>query len=344
MKLPIKSVVLTVVVIAAGVALIVNKKAKLAQEPPPTVNPVVVTLRTLAPASVTLTQTTVADVLAVRDTVLASKLNAYVTALPLFEGERFKRGQVLVRLDTTPTGQGQGNSLTTDLAAAESAYKAESERLARSRRLQEIGGVSREQMEAAEAATAAAHTRLTLARENLANATLTAPFDGMVSQRLVQPGDLAAPGRPLLKLIDPAAGVRLVVTLPEGRLPVGLRVGDQILPLKPWPEAAPQGGQRYEARTQAANFMPGSRTPVTMVLFAGNGIHVPRECMLNSDGRHATLLRVADHKIEPLKVELVAEGEEGAVTQDTHAASTIACASPDILARLEAGAPFVAGR
>jgi RND family efflux transporter MFP subunit len=346
MKLSVKSILITVVVIAAGVGLVINKKAHLAKESPPAATPVVIALRELAPASVTLTQATVADVLAVRDTILSSKLSAYVAALPFYEGDRFKRGQLLAKLDTSPAnaGQSQGNSLVTDAAAAASAYQAENERLIRSRRLHEIGGVSLEQLQAAQAATAAARARLTLANENLASTTLTAPFAGQVSQRLVQPGDLVTPGKPLLKLVDTAAGVRLVVTMPEGRTPVGLRLKNETLPLKAWPEAAAQGGQRYEARTMAAGFMPGSRAPVTTVLFSGTGIQIPRECTLNSDGHHATLLRVAGQKVEAVTVELVAEGEEGAVTQDKHAAGAIACASPDILARLEAGTPFVAGR
>ena len=346
MKLPVKSILATLVVVVAGAALVIGKKSRLAQEPPPATSPVVVTLRNLAATPVTITQSTVADVLALRDTVLSSRLSAYVVSLPLFEGERFRRGQVLARLDTSATGAGQsqGNSLTTDTASAESAYKAESARLQRSRRLHEIGGVSMEQLQAAEAAEAAARARLALARENLGNATIVAPFDGQVSQRLVQPGDLVTPGKPMLKLIDTAAGVRLVVNMPEGRLPVGLRIGDQTLPLRPWPEASPQGGQRFEARTATAGFVPGSRAPVRSVVFSGEGIAVPNECTLGSDGRHATLLRVVDRKVTPITVDIVAEGEEGGVTRDERAAGAIACASPDILARLEAGAPFIVGR
>ena len=346
MKLPLRTIIVTAVIVALGAALVINKKSRLAQEPPPVTTPVVVMERQLAMGPVTLTQTTVADVSALRDTVLSSKLTAYVVSLPLFEGDRFKRGQTLVKLDMSPAGitHSQGNSLAADAAAAESAYKAESDRLQRSRRLQEIGGVSLEQLQATEAAEAAARARLTVARENLGNVTLIAPFDGQVSQRLVQPGDLVTPGKPMLKLVDIASGVRLVVNMPEGVAPVGLRVGDQTLPVSAWPEATPQGGRRFEARTAAGSFVPGSRAPVNVVLYAGKGIFIPRECTLNSDGAHATLLHVTDHKALPLKVDIIAEGQEGGVTQDDRAVGAIACASPDILSRLGAGAPFTTGR
>lgn len=346
MKLNKKPIFVVLAIVAVGAALVVHRKIQLKGEPPPVLTPVVVSVLQAKPAAVTLTQSTVADVLAVRDSVLASRLTGYVAALPFFEGSRFKRGELLAKLDMTLSGgtSSQGDSLAADLAASESASLAASERLQRTRRLHDIGGVSTEQLQADEAAATAARARLAVARENLRNATLTAPFDGMVSQRFVQPGDLATPGRPLLKIVDTGAGMRLVVNMPEGVAPVGLMAGGKTLPLTPWPEASPQGSRRYEARTAAEGFTPGSRAAVKAVLFSGQGILIPRGCVLNSDGRHATVLRVEGNKAVPLELSLQAEGEEGGVTQDARAAGAIACASPDILARLEAGAPFTAGQ
>jgi hypothetical protein len=341
-----KPIVIVLAIVAVGVALVVHKKMQLAQEKPPGITPVVVSVRYLKTAPVILTQSTVAEVLAVRDAVLSSKLTAYVVSLPLFEGQHFKRGALLARLDMTSGGEGRqpGNSLAAEVTAANSAFRAEEDRLQRSRKLQAIGGVSLEQLQAAEAAEAAARARLMASRENLSNTTLAAPFDGVVSQRLVQPGDLATPGKPLLKLVDASAGVRLVVDMPEGVVPMGLMVGGKTLPLVPWPEASPQGSRRYEARTAAGGFTPGSRASVKVALFSGPGILIPRECGLSSNLRQATVLRVSGAKATPLAVALNAQGEEGAVTQDSRVQGAVACASPDILARLEAGTPFVAGK
>ncbi len=344
MKLNKKPILVILAVVAVGAALIIHKRMQLRKETPPDVAPVVVSVQQAKPTAVTLTQPTVADVLAVRDSVLASRLTGYVAALPFFEGSRFKRGELLAKLDMVLSSgtSSQGDSLAADLAASESASVAASERLQRSRRLHEIGGVSTEQLQADEAAAMAARARLAVARENLRNATLAAPFDGMVSQRFVQQGDLATPGKPLLKIVDTAAGMRLVVNMPEGVAPVGLMVGSKTLPVTPWPEASPQGSRRYEARAPADGFTPGSRAAVKAVLFSGQGILIPRGCTLNSDGRHATVLRIEGKKAVPLELSLQAEGEEGAVTLDARAAGALACASPDILARLEAGVPFAA--
>ena len=343
MKKKLVVVLILIVLAAAGAGLVIKKRQQVAREPLPQSLPVVVTAHGLQAGAVTLTLRTTADVQALRDTVISSRLTAYVTQLPLFEGDRFKRGDLLVRLDMSPSGQGQGSSLVADLAAADSSLKAEQEKLRRTEALYKIQGVSLEQLQASEAAFAAARARHAVARENLANAGITAPFAGVVSQRLVQPGDLVTPGKPLLKIVDTSAGNRLLISVPDTLQPKALRLGDQTLALQPWPETGPQGLRRYEARSQDGRFIPGARIEVRAVVFeAAQAVFLPRGCLLNDDGRNATVLRLAgEQKAEPLRIALAAAGEEGAATLDERlAGSRIACASPDILTRLAAGVPF----
>ncbi|MDP2962978.1 MAG: HlyD family efflux transporter periplasmic adaptor subunit [Sulfurimicrobium sp.] len=343
MKKKIIPLLLIVALIGAGVVLVKKKRSKLAQEIPPQTLAVVVEARQLQAGPVGLTRRTTADVVALHENVVSSRLTAYVTALPLFEGERFKRGDLLVKLDMSLSGsQPQGSSLAADLAAAESALKAEQARLQRTRQLHQIGGVSLELLQAAEAASAAAQARHAVARENLRNASVTAPFDGVVSQRLVQPGDLATPGKPLLKITDTAAGNRLLITLPTGLQPTALKAGGQTLPLQAWPEATPQGLRRFEARA-TSGFAPGTRVDALAVIYqAPQAVLLPRACLFNSDVHGATVLRLGEQdKLESLNVQLAAEGEEGAASLDPRLASQrVVCASPDILTRLAAGTAF----
>lgn len=344
MKKKLVPILIILVLIAAGVALVKKKRSRVAQEKPPVSLAVVVEARHLEPAPLQLTRRTTAEVAALRETVISSRLTAYVTALPLFEGDRFKRGDLLARLDMSQPdqGQAQGGSLAADLAAAESNSRAEQERLRRAQALYQIQGVSQEQLQAAEAAFAAARARHAVARENLRNATITAPFAGVVSQRFVQAGDLATPGKPLLKIMDTDSGVRLTVTLPATLQPVALKAGTQTLALQAWPEATAQGLRRYEARA-ASGFVPGTRVDAQVVNYQSTqALLLPRNCLFNSDGRTASVLKLGDKgKVESLSISLAAEGEEGAATLDERLKGRrVACASPDILTRLAAGTPY----
>lgn len=379
-----KKIIIALVILAlvgAGVVLVKKKRQQLAETPAPQALPVVVEAKTLQAGQVVLTQHAVADVQALRDSVLASRLSAYVTALPLFEGDKFKKGALLVKLDASQAEADwqraeanlaqvrlQESTLAADLAAAESTLKAEQERTRRSEALYKIQGVSLEQLQLAEASLAAVRARhaaasaamknyqallqansaaQVAARENLRYATITAPFDGVVSQRLAQPGDLVTPGKPLLKIIDSSAGNRLLVNVPEHLRPVALKLGkqtlgEQTLALRPWPEAGAQGLRRFEARTSEGGFLPGARIEAQVVVFQAEGaVFLPRQCLLGDDGHTASVLRIQGDKIVAQRVTLAASGEEGAATLDIGLAlQQIACASPDILTRLAAGVPF----
>ena len=419
-----KIITLSVVVaLVGGGALLLNSKSqKHAHETGPILLPAVVEARLLKAGHTRLTQPVVVDVQALRDSVVASRLTAYVTALPLFEGERFKKGAILAKLDVSQAeaelqrsaailaqSRLQEGTLAAELAATESSLKAEEERTRRVQALYKFQGVALEQVQSAEAALAAVRARhaassaamqsyasllqannaaVTAARENLRYGVISAPFDGVVSQRMAQPGDLVTPGKPLLKITDTAAGTRLLVSVPESLHPAGLRVGDQMLPLTAWPEAGAQGLRRYEARSTDVALLPGSRISARLVIFRSpEAVLLPSVCLLNDDGHTATVLALKDeggekmpahqpehagqnhHKphdpapahemaqsapasghhrpppsagqIEAIRVTLLAQGEEGAVGNDAALGGRrVACASPDILSRLVAGAPF----
>ena len=56
--------------------------------------------------------------------------------------------------------------------------------------------------------------------------TIAAPFDGVVTDKMIEPGNMASPGRPLLRLED-ARGFRLEIRVDESRLG-RIRTGDRV--------------------------------------------------------------------------------------------------------------------
>lgn len=88
-----------------------------------------------------------------------------------------------------------------------------------------VAGPRQEDIAQAKAELAAREAGLSLAREQLADATLSAPAAGIVRDRLLEPGDLASPQTPVLTLavMDPL-WVRAYVPEPElGRIAEGMR-------------------------------------------------------------------------------------------------------------------------
>lgn len=69
----------------------------------------------------------------------------------------------------------------------------------------------------AEAGAVAARAALDGARVGLSYATITAPFDGIVTEKLVEPGNMASPAAPLMTVED-VRGFRLEVRVDESRV------------------------------------------------------------------------------------------------------------------------------
>lgn len=363
------------VLLVLAVLLIRQKQQAIAHVSPPKTLPVVVQGKLVRGAPVTLTLPASAEVQADEESTLSSRLSAYVTTLSLREGDHFRRGDVLVRLDSSQAQASlasaqadlaqsrlQKQTLADELAAARTRLQVETEAYERLQSLHRIGGVSLEELQAGEARVAQARAAQAAARsasesyrsllgaksslvraatENLRYGVIRAPFDGVLSERFVEPGDLATPGKPLLKVQRPEAGVRLLLDLPVTMQPLALRVAGETLPLQPWPEAGAQGLRRFEARSTNSGLLAGTRQPVDVVVFREQAIALSESCMLNGDGESATVLLLQGKTAKSLRIDLLAEGREGAATNDPRLeGQRLACASPDILTRLAAGAPF----
>ncbi|MGE5176155.1 MAG: efflux RND transporter periplasmic adaptor subunit [Hyphomicrobiales bacterium] len=166
-----------------------------------------------------------------------------VATIPKREGATFRKGDVLLTLEDT-TERTRLTAAIRDreaLAAALDGFKA-SERLARSdfdrtSELHAKGLVSAETLDAAqsrldgatadrksaEAKLESATSAVAIARDDLAHMRVTAPFDGVVANRLVEVGESVVPGQALLELVDPD---HLYVVAPIDELDIGrLRTG-----------------------------------------------------------------------------------------------------------------------
>jgi RND family efflux transporter MFP subunit len=140
------------------------------------------------------------------EAVLSSRLSAPVVSVPAVPGDSVRAGTVLVRLEERES-QGALAGARAGARAAETAADLATRNRARFERLESRGAAAvleldraRQDEAAAVAALASSRATLRRAETDAGQTVLTAPFDAVVVERLVSPGDLAAPGRPLVKL------------------------------------------------------------------------------------------------------------------------------------------------
>ena len=172
---------------------------------------------------------------AAQTTQLASQIMANVVEMRVKEGDRVRRGQVLVILDgaqpraAVEQATAAEHAAQQEIAAADSEYALAQATLKRYQDLydkksispQEFDEVKARQQAAAardqlaQAGLAQAQAALTQAQTTLSYTQVRAPFDGVVTEKRADPGTLASPGMPLLTVEDQRR-FRLEASVDEG--------------------------------------------------------------------------------------------------------------------------------
>jgi RND family efflux transporter MFP subunit len=165
----------------------------------------------------------------VRQATVSAQISGQLIQIYVDAGDRVKRGQPLARIDTREA-DAQVASAGAQVAQAEAALAQAQLEYDRTQSLVTQGFLSQAALDkanadlkTARAALAAARAGTTQAATGRSFAELRAPIDGVVTRRLMEPGELATPGRGVVEIHDPAA-LRAVGTIPQFVLPRTARV------------------------------------------------------------------------------------------------------------------------
>ncbi len=150
----------------------------------------------------------VGTVRAIEEAVISPRVPGTILELEVGAGDRVRRGQVLLRL-AAPELAAQQEASSGAVRAAESALAQAERDFRRVATLREREAATRVEWERAETALSQARAELARARgtadaaASMAGyADVRAPFDGVILERLRDPGDLVGPGTPLVRLAN----------------------------------------------------------------------------------------------------------------------------------------------
>jgi len=148
----------------------------------------------------------VGNVEAAQRAVLSAKVTGVIDAIRVAPGARVERGAVLATIDAREIRA----RLDSAVAAQEQAQKD----FARIERLLQSGSSTRQEFDAVNTRLRTADAGLVEARTMLQYTEIAAPFDGVVTRKLVEVGDLATPGKPLLEM-ENSSLLRFECEIPE---------------------------------------------------------------------------------------------------------------------------------
>jgi len=202
MKSELKQRIAVVVALLALVAILVGLKAgqivtmvraSEAFLPPPEA----VTSTEVQATEWETTRAAIGTLVAVRGVTLGAEVPGLVTDIAFESGSSVKKGVALVKLDSSAE-EAQLDSANADATLAKVT-------LERAKTLREKGANAQADLDSAEARAAQASATVANLRAIIAKKTVRAPFDGRISIREVELGQILSPGTPIasLQTVDP---------------------------------------------------------------------------------------------------------------------------------------------
>ena len=175
----------------------------------------------------------VAGVIEAVDTVqLSSRVMGHIRELNVVQGQAVKRDQVLFVVDPVDT-QGAVDLAQQNLVQAEAALRDAKLDYDRFKNLYQDEAVNKQQLEKMRmnyevslSRVAQAKAGLTVARGQISYTRISAPMDAIVTAKLANEGDMAAPGHPVLVLED-TAHLQVRAAVPES-VYRSLKLGDTV--------------------------------------------------------------------------------------------------------------------
>lgn len=254
----------------------------------------------------------------VRAQVSGSVLEAYAEP-----GQTVRRGQTLARLDTAALSEALTSARSTVNAAQSAVALAEREE-ERQRILAQAGAVAernvetaRQQVVAARNNLAQARAQLAAAQEQLGNTRATAPFNGVVSEKLVSAGDVIQPGTALYTVVDPSS-LELAASVPTERL-ASLHVGapveftvngfpgrtfrGRIARINPSVDPATRQVRVYAEIPNDGSLVAGLYAEGRVASQSRVGLSVP-EAAIDRRMQKPAVLKVQDGKVQRVEVQL----------------------------------------
>jgi membrane fusion protein, multidrug efflux system len=252
---------------------------------------------------------TVAEIRAQERVQIASEVAGKVETVPVEDGTRVDKGDILVRLDA--------ETEKANVTSAEATLYERQQNLERANELARKGFATEARVETAKARLRAAEAQLERVQKELADRTIRAPFAGEVGLIDVSPGDFVDAGESLFELVM-TESLRVRFSVPQALI-AALRTGKSVLvstegraaesvsavirSVAPRAEEATRSFQAEAELPADAPFKPGTFVTVRLpVETRENALFVP-EAAIQRQAVAAYVFRVTgDDRVERVRV------------------------------------------
>jgi len=344
--------------VVGGILAVKRKKEELKRLPVPKKPRVAVEVAPVKKSCVELTEHYTGKVVPVEQAVISTKIAGFIEYLPKSEGDRVKKGEVIVKIDASQI-KSKIDSIKSQILAAEEEVAVKKKTFERNEFLFKHQVISEEAFDNSKLAYQVAEAKLKSLKAELAGlidelsyAEIRAPFSGVITKRFKQAGDFVAPGMPIIQLENPSKGYKVLVNIPEEKLPdiasqrkayltfQGKKLSVKVR--KIYPAVAQSGLAQVElfSRRSPFNLPSGSLIGVDLVVKRACGFVLPLDSLVTGKRKGVFVVEEGKLRFVPLKV-LGTSKDWFVAKGNLRAGEKVVIGDPGLLLNLYSGEPVV---
>lgn len=349
-----------VLVLAIGAAvLVMHKKAELSQKAKPASRPTAVHTASPVQGRLPVTEHYIGTIEPLVFANLSARATGHLYSVAGDVGDTVRKGETVALVDPQIPKR-EKKAVAAELKGAEEALAMSEKILDRRQVLVEKGHAPEEELDQARRQYVLDRARVKRLREELAAkkkiyayTRLNAPFDGIITDRMKDPGDLVSPGVPVLRLENPDTGYKILTRVPQAtaeRLNPGSSARLSFQGQKKraaidrvHPALSPGALAVVEIRSEEKPFgLPtGSAIGVDLILNRAKGLIIALDCLLEQEDKCRVFVIDEDKMtVRAVPVRLLGKSAGRAVVQgDIAEKDLLVSGNEAMLLQLSDGAP-----
>ncbi|MEW6118146.1 MAG: efflux RND transporter periplasmic adaptor subunit [Nitrospirota bacterium] len=226
-----------ILLVIGAVIIIKNKKSAIAHTPTVASYPLPVEAAEAKEGSITISSHYIGTILPLRYADVSPRITGNILSVYVREGDVIHKGQLLVTLDDRTLREKESAqaleipATEAQLAGANSGYETQQAIYERDEMLHREGAIALEALQKSRAQRDLSYAQVKSLEEKIkalknaykaasvetSYARLYSPIDGVVTRRLQEPGDLAVPGKAVLK-VECTSDFKVAVQLPQAEM------------------------------------------------------------------------------------------------------------------------------
>lgn len=326
-------VLILLVLAAAAVVLVKHRKAELDGMGTAKTPALPVRVAEAARGTIEVTQHYLGTIEPEVSAALSARITGAIESVRFDTGDMAEKNDLIAVIDDRQL-QEELSGLQAELEGAQAELNDRNQRHERRKNLYSKGHIDEEDLDASKSALVSARSKvdrllsqIRAAKISLLYTRIRAPFDGVITERMKDPGDLVTPGQAICRIEDQEKGYKVIVKIdPEtaGSLQPGtgasLCSGGKTLDAQVsriYPAADKNRLASAEIRTKKPPFgLPsGAVLGVDLVVSTPEGLVIPRRAAVEMDGAWHVFIANEDNRIKPAEVSVLGRTSDSIVVE-----------------------------